>query len=241
MKINEIDLKKAYATYVQGKKPSSRKSCPSIEMMRDSFGARFSRKKKTEIVAHMTNCSSCVREFTLLANLSKPDRRLETEARKLGESIRDCRETRVRGQSEKMHSFPFFASSFWKYAAVLTMLVIAGSSLFLITRNPLGFGERGSGFAVLDVVGPGASTFLSKSPLFKWKEIPEYEYYVLELLDESLAPVWKSSRISKGQYTIPDIIWLQLRKKENYFWTVSAYQADKKRAESKLHHFSLGE
>jgi len=241
MKINEIDLKKAYAAYVQGKKPSSRKSCPSIEMMRDSFGARFSRKKKMEIVAHITNCSSCAREFILLAQLSRPDRDLETEARKLGESIKDCQGIQVRGHSEKRPFFPSFASSFWKYATVLAMLIIAGSAIILITRNPQGFGERGSGLALLDVIGPSTSMLFHKSPLFEWKEIPEYEYYILELSDESLAPIWKSGRISRGQYTIPDNIWLRLRKNGNYYWMVSAYQEDKKKAESKLHHFFIAD
>ena len=128
----------------------------------------------------------------------------------------------------------------WQYACVLIGLGLAFTSFFvLVQRKELSEVHRTSGTNIL-TLSPEIDRTLSGPIAFRWLEYPDAEYYVLELFDEALLPVWVSERIRGAQINIPPDVRSRLEFGQPYFWMVTAYAQETMLGESRLARFIIG-
>ena len=111
----------------------------------------------------------------------------------------------------------------WQYASVLIGLGLAFTSfIVLVQRKELSEIRRTSGGGIL-TLAPEIDQALSGPIVFRWLADPDAEYYVLELFDKALLPVWVSERIHGTQMNIPPEVRSRLEYGQAYFWMISAY------------------
>ena len=72
---------------------------------------------------------------------------------------------------------------------------------------------------------------------FRWVEIKDSDYYIVELYDETLLPIWRSEKIFNNEIDLPKQILDRLVKNKKYFWMLTAYFPDGKKIESRLEYF----
>jgi hypothetical protein len=75
--------------------------------------------------------------------------------------------------------------------------------------------------------------------IFRWEEIPQVDYCILEIFDDSLLPYWKSPRISGTSYQVPAVIDAKMPKNKKYFWVLTAFLKNGTKVESSLEEFRL--
>src|SRR4030065_2845828 len=71
MKIEYDDLKKLYQGFISSKIPGNRNKCPSPMALFNSFKSSTSLRNKKKIIAHITDCSFCRKEFELFLELQR--------------------------------------------------------------------------------------------------------------------------------------------------------------------------
>ncbi|UCC40681.1 MAG: hypothetical protein JSV96_04340, partial [Candidatus Aminicenantes bacterium] len=98
---------------------------------------------------------------------------------------------------------------------------------------------RGTNSKQIHLIEPINKKCSKSSLIFKWNFVKNSEYYVLELFDDTLYPVWKSQKIFKAQATLPLEISNRLKKDKAYFWMVIAFLNHGKKIESRLEKFTL--
>jgi hypothetical protein len=77
------------------------------------------------------------------------------------------------------------------------------------------------------------------SLIFRWKNVERSEYYVLELFDKTLAPIWESEKIETNELALPGEIAESLAVNETYFWMVSASLPGGEKISSRLEEFII--
>jgi hypothetical protein len=81
-----------------------------------------------------------------------------------------------------------------------------------------------------------------KSPeklTFRWQEFLSSKYYILELFDETLLPIWASPPIYDIQVQLPSEIYPKIKAGSSYFWMITAYSGEAKTGESRLARFAV--
>jgi hypothetical protein len=86
---------------------------------------------------------------------------------------------------------------------------------------------------------PTSGQVLSAPFVFRWQADSSSEYYVIELFDEALLPVWTSEEIPEIQISIPPGVYAGLQPGKPYFWMVTSFSRDSERKESELARFSI--
>ena len=125
----------------------------------------------------------------------------------------------------------------WRYAYFLFGLVLIISAYYLIIqKKDLTEVKRASEHIILLTAPTRVHAF--PSPLiFRWQEESVSQYYILELLDNSLLPVWTSQKILDVQTQLPDEILSRLQSGNYYFWMITAFSSTQKISESELKRF----
>lgn len=242
MKISINDFQLAYIASLSNKIPNSRKNCPSLKKLKASFSPKTSEKQKTNIIDHVTNCYFCVQEFQLifyilryekklnkeLISLSPPKNEIHGIKRIIKKSVSKLTKTQKKIQ-------PFFN---WKYAYLLfgtTILILA----LTLLKNANNGGYRNVDFKRIDLVEPLNEKHSKSSLLFKWNECKESNYYVLDLFDETLLPIWRSKKIFNEYISLPKEMVECLEKNKNYYWMITAFLPGGKKVESNIEGFKL--
>jgi len=249
MEIDDKDLQRSYREYVMGKIPSTRKNCPSTKEIINFFKTKLSEKHKTEIVDHITNCSYCLKEFDFILQTLRYEETLCKEVRNyiLSKTEKDASTKKLRKKTFsfirkiKNTLYPHFS---WRYALlflgaiiiILSFVVLLDKYYFKQLRTPE---DRGKGILSINLIEPTKGVYSRSELIFKWNEIKDSDYYLLELFDEALLPLWKSQKIFKSQFTLPSEILEKLIKNKSYFWMVTVCFRDGKQLESNIEKFSL--
>ena len=125
----------------------------------------------------------------------------------------------------------------WRYAYFLFGLVLILSAYYLnVQQNSLIYAKRTSEQRILLITPARVHTF-PKPLIFRWQEESVSQYYILELLDNSLLPVWTSQKILDVQTQLPDEILSRLQSGNYYFWMITAFSSTQKISESELKRF----
>ena len=81
---------------------------------------------------------------------------------------------------------------------------------------------------------------ISRSPAaFRWTPVAHAEDYFLELIDDTLQPVFSSSTYLVSEHIIPLEVRAQIIRGRNYVWSVKAFDADGNILLSESGHFRL--
>ncbi len=216
MKIDS--LRELFQGHADSRRTPCRRNCPSFAAIAGSFEPAASQRDKKRIIDHISGCSDCQEEFMLLLELQKKE----------GDRHPGIVKDRV-----------FAHPLLWRYACTLIGLGLALTSFFmLIQKEKLSDVQRTSERGIL-MISPKIDHFVSSPLVFRWLGDKKAEYYILELFDEALLPVWTSDTIRDIQMHLPSEVNSKLRPGKSYFWMITAYSQDSKINESKLARFTI--
>ena len=242
MKIKHKDLQKLYKDFVMENIPESRKDCPPSKEIINFFRAKLSEKQKTKIVDHITHCNYCAQEFEFILQTLRYEGKLSEEIGNLIRSKNDKTALKTKDKKIPLNSGKkqklFTPVLSWKYALLpfAVLLIIFALIFFPRSENEE---YRGVNHIRIQLVEPIDGKY-SKSQLeFRWNELKDSDYYILELFDETLLPVWKSNRISKNRVIPPAELVKKLSINKTYLWMVTAFFPDGRRVESDIEEFIL--
>jgi len=230
MKSENDDLRAIYRAYAASHRPLSRKRCPSIRAIANSFDPGASKRKKRRIIDHLSACSYCREEFDLffrLQTISWDTRRASVGRPALG------------SPGEVPRAANPSILPLWRYAALVLGFGLIASILLLFFQTwELVEVQRTEGPGVV-LVSPVAAQAASKGLLFRWKEFPSAQHYVLELFDEALLRVWVSPPLHDRQVQLPDNMGWEIKPGSSYYWMVTAYSGQARIGESRLANFKI--
>jgi hypothetical protein len=242
MRIDSDDLKALYQAHVRSKTLSSLKDCPSPKKMMRLLRSKSSAKEATQIVDHISRCSSCFCEFEFLVDVLRKEKEFIREVEQLVQS----REARVGRKADcrtifglRMGWRPLLSRLSWRTAFFLAGFVLAGFlvSKLVLFRAPEKY--RTGTSAGFELIQPVAKRIPRSSLVFKWEEVEDSEYYILELFDQALTPIWKSGKINEKFAVLPEGLTRMLETDRSYFWMVTACKTTGEKITSRLEEFSL--
>ena len=228
MKIEYDDLKKLYQGYITSKIPGNRNKCPSPMALFNSFKSSTSLRNKKNIIGHITDCSFCREELELFLELQ----RYQTSSNTVNNAT-----SLAAFSTDKLETVNSVKRFMWRYACLLFGLALSISAYYLIVQiNDLTEGKRANEPKVL-LITPAHMHAFPKPLIFRWQEQSASQYYILELFDNSLLPVWTSQKILDVQIQLPDKVMSRLHSDNYYFWMITAFSSTHKISESELMRF----
>jgi hypothetical protein len=217
MKTDDDRLKELFRGYAASRKPLTRGGCPSPEAIARSFEPSASARKKRKIVDHVSGCPFCRDEFLMFLEIQKRD------------------PARPEASSPRPPGRPLL----WQIACVFLGLGLVTTSYFMFVHQKEISTMRQRLETGLVLLSPKVGQSLSGPLVFRWRGRQASEYYVLELFDDALLPVWASDRIRKPQVLLPVEIRSTLQPGRSYFWMVTAFSQGAKTDESPLGRFVI--
>jgi len=240
MKIKHNDLKKLYKAYIMDHIPQSRKDCPHPKEIINFFRLKLSENKKIKLIDHITTCCYCAQEFDFILQTLREQEKLNEEIANLlrSKNFKKELEKRLKRDVPKLAKLKriFFPVLSWKYILPFLMAAII-ISVFIIFQKPEEIGYRDEYIPQINLIEPINGKYIKFSSVFKWTEIKNSAYYILEIFDETLYPVWESDKILKNHLILPKEEAKKLIKNKSYFWMVTAFLSDGKKIESNLEEF----
>jgi len=243
MRIDTDRLKALYRDYVRQRTPASLDGCPAPERLLQLLRSRSSDGEVTELVDHISRCRFCFSEFGFVLDVLRQEKEFVRELEN-SRSI-DGKPGPRKGLRRRVYEWrlnwrllaPRFA---WHAALILVGVVLTG---FMITKfldlRP-GEAYRGPADGV-ELLEPLRGRVSGTDLVFRWKKTAAAEYYILELFDQTLAPVWKSDRITQESAALPRELGAALEVERSYFWEVMAYLRDGQTRSSRMERFTLKE
>lgn len=239
MIINDDDLKSIYKSYILTRTPLSRQACPSSEEISNIFIDSGLKAEKEKIIDHITNCSYCIKEFDVFLKISRQEQKLVEEINlflkdKGGPSPVPKKNNKV------MMKF----SLAWKLTLASLIVIIITGAIFLITNGPI-FNKktekRGDRPGQIRLLEPHPDHASETPLLFRWDEIAGRDYFIIEIFDESLSPLWKSAKIFETFYRLPPDVERQMHRGRSYFWMITVFFTNGLTRESHLEEFSIAD
>jgi hypothetical protein len=226
MKIDTAGLKLLFQAQVRQKQSGSRDDCPRPEKIVGLLRSEVSRKKAANIIDHISRCPGCAGELEFLLDVFRHE---ETFIQETKEWLDEQRIPVQRSYS------PRFS---WRTASVLagSVLIVLAVLTIVILRVPEKY--RAGSLAKIVLLQPVGEKMSRSSLVFRWQDVLGSEYYVLELFDEGLQPIWKSEKISQNRLIPPSDLLNRLLAKRPYFWMVTAFSGGEKTVSS-LEEFTL--
>ena len=220
MKIDTAGLKLLFRTQVKEKPPGLREDCPRPEKIVGLLRSEASRKKAAKIIDHISRCPDCAGELEFLLDVFRHEETF-------------IQETKEWLAGQKIPGWRSFSPRFsWRTASVLAasaLIVLAVlATVFLRVPEKYRAGSLGK-IVLLQPVGEKVSR---SSLVFRWQGIPRSEYYILELFDEDLKPIWKSEKIAQNRFAPPSGLLASLSIRKTYFWMVTAFSGGEKTVSS---------
>lgn len=250
MKIDTRDLRESYRAGIAGKTPDSRRACPSLSDIADLFDSKTSSRKKAKLMDHVVRCGACAEEFeswlalhrekeTLIQDLCAWASRHEGAGRESGIKDRRADYEKRTGRNPRAlleHIFrrPVLAGG----VAILAMAMMLG--LWLVLRSPRPPEYRASPPTGISLKQPPPGGIVDPAvTVFSWSPLTSVDYYILEIFDDSLAPVWKSPETGQTRLRLPPKVGRYLRPGPSYYWLVTAILRNAKRVESEIGSFRV--
>jgi hypothetical protein len=230
MKIQDDALKKLYQGYIASKVPLDRKECPTPKALFACFKPSTLKRKKRKVLAHITECSFCMEEFELLLQLQRYQP-------SLGDVMIDTPTTPI--CSAKRSHVRIGSRFFARQGYVLVGLALILFSLFLIHQQKERPEVQRAREAKIMPTSPIHTYILGNPLIFRWQGQSGTQYYLVELFDDTLMPLWTSQKIPDAQIQLPDELVRQFQFGKHYFWMITAFSGTEKIAESDLLSFSV--
>lgn len=242
MKIRLDELRERYVSCITDRTSVNRENCPSPEEINDCLRGSATKRKKNRLVEHITHCSFCLEEFQFVLEA----RRQETELKKGIERRYGLPSFRIRKSKEKNAEYfrlrrkilPFSVKKTRLTAAftAVVLLTVAGTLYFSLNRKQ---SFRTPGQQIIKPIHPINKKVIKTSLLFRWKKQEGIEYYIFELFDETLFPLWKSPKILKNSIQLPPPVADKLVPGSTCFWFVTGFSTQGQKTESPLTPFII--
>ena len=232
MKIEIDRLRTLLRGYTASKRPPDRRGCPSPRTMAGSFEASLSRRARKNIADHISECPFCQEEFMIFLEARRSEAGApEPEDQAISERPRRLPRERAGGSG---------LAAAWRFACVLIGLGLAISSFYIVIQHRHSSEVQRSNESEILLLFPRANQNITAPPVFRWRGSPTVDYYVLELFDEAMLPIWASEKIRGIQVPLPRDVFSSLRPGKSYYWMVTGFSPDLRTEESGLSPFSCG-
>jgi len=230
MKIDHEALRKLYDAYLSDNTAQSRKDCPSPDAISSIFQSSTSESKRNEILAHVLDCSHCAKDFQLILSVLR-------EKREFINNIKDILKSTEKSRKEEDGFKSLFYRFSWKYAFILLSVLICVVVLILNIPNKITF--RGTNNEAIELISPLDVYHSKSSLLFAWEMVENADYFILEIFNDSLYPVWESEKTTVNQMYLPSDVQAKFISNKTYYWLVTAYFPNDRILESHLQKFVL--
>lgn len=226
MKSSNNDLRELFQAYIGSKSKGVGTVCPTLEALTSSFELGEPARKKKKIIDHLSDCPTCREEFRLYFDLQK----FPLEEHLFGASP-------MSGCPHGARRHP--AIPLLKYAAIVVGACLITSAVILFLNDAKISETERAGAAEIVLVSPLSSIAGPEELVFRWEAYSRADYFIVELFDEDLLPVWDSQHVDGIQVRVPSEQQLDMRHGTVYFWMVTAYSEGIKIAESRLARFKI--
>lgn len=235
MKIKLQELPKIFQSHIAESTQMNRKNCPSPKILSECLQGHASKKSKSNVIEHITHCKFCLEEFQFILQIRREKRKLIQKVSHLfGHS------KKIRTEREKVY-FPFLQKTGkWAFFAAGAVLILAaGLTLYLFINGGLEQNFRGTEKYHINLIKPTHNKITKAPIVFHWKKMENAEYYILELFDNTLFPIWKSPEISKNKGLLPNDIMESLSAEKSYYWFITGFFPGEVKIESSLEQFQI--
>lgn len=231
MKISHNNLTRLYRSYLEDKIPISRAKCPSPQDITAFLRGECSKNRRNQIIDHIFQCAYCHQEFEFALLTIREEGKFMHELSTL------IYEKRHRKKKNSLGLFSFRFS--WLYSLIFIAAVVL---ITLLVKNVSEEHKyRGNESSSIALITPNSKTKLDKNLKFEWQHFQNTDYYILEIFDETLYPIWKSDKIVLNQILLSKTIRDRLLKQKTYYWMVTAFLSDGKIIESPLQDFMISD
>ncbi|MCJ7582920.1 MAG: hypothetical protein MUP98_20580 [Candidatus Aminicenantes bacterium] len=234
MKIDQMEIAKIIK--IPSLEPFSKTkiSCPSPKKLIALLRLELSEQKRRNVIDHLEGCSTCVQEIKFINEILTAEKNFDKETSHI---IAQKNQTSLKKRIFVKFPFQKLACSSKSVAAVLTIIILSASMIFLFKTNKPAV-ERSS-ILQLEHISPNDKSLSLSELIFQWEKIPDFDYYTVEIFDDSLNLVWRSERIIENKI-IPTTELKELLKKDTtYSWMVTSFLKNGKQIESPLAKFNL--
>jgi len=231
MKISHRDLKELYRDYLEDKPPVSRAKCPSPQDITACLRGERSKNRRNRIIDHIFQCAYCHEEFEFALEIIR-------EEEKFIHDLSTIIKENNHGKKNKFFQlYPFRPAWIYGFIFIIGVVLI---SLFVhnISEERK---YRGAEPQSVTLITPNKKTILKTQLEFEWKHVQNSDYFILEIFDESLYPIWKSDKITINHTLLSDEITNRLLIQKTYYWMVTAFLSDGKTIESRLQDFVISD
>jgi hypothetical protein len=230
MKIDHEEIKKLYKAYLAEKTPQKKKDCPSPESIFSLFQPSTSDSKRNEILTHVLKCNHCTKDLQFILSTHR-------EEKKFTHDIEEVLESAKESNKKDNGSKSFFFSLSWKYAYFLIGAMII--AVLIVLNIPTEHVYRGTNHQSIRLISPLNKHHSKSDLLFKWEMVKNADYFILEIFNDSLYPIWKSEKTTINRINLPSDALEKLSPNKEYYWVVTAYIANDRIVESQLQKFGL--
>jgi hypothetical protein len=231
MKISCKVLKDLYRDYLEDQQPVSRSECPSPQDITTSIRGKSSKKRTDQLIDHIFQCPYCLEEFQFALETIREEKNFINAL----STIIQKKELRKKNRTDQI--FPLRLS--WLYSLILIIGVIIIT--FLVKNISEESKYRGGDAHSIMLVKPKTNTPPEKQLKFEWRYVQNSDYYILEIFDEALYPIWKSDKITANHIVLSETIMNTLKKQKTHYWMVTAFRSDGKTIESRLQDFTISD
>ena len=233
MKIDNEALKYYYKSFLEEISPPTRVNCPSPELLLKSLRFRISKRKNRKIIKHLFSCVHCSREFEFMIETIKKEKETDQEIGQLFLQSPDEKKPSKRNNSVPVSSIPKKLS----YLTTGIVIIVLFSIFMLKTQKVPQF--RRTRASPLQIVFPNEIKLQLPQLYFKWDTGQKSDYYIIEIFDETLLPIWRSDKLTISPFYPTEDLLVRLEYEKTYFWMVTSYGKNKKISESRLVDFFL--
>ncbi len=231
-KSGNLDLKRLYKKFLEGKVCQSHSACPPPEWLVKFFRFKLSRGKKRRLIDHISQCPHCSQEFKFMLEIFRQEKIFIKD-------IENILHPRTPGKKLAPSREKMFALRPIRASALLSLLAlaVAAAALFFLLKFPRDQFYRESRLSAITLIGPVGGDFFSSDQRFKWSIVSDFNYCILEIFDETLLPMWKTEKIYGNQWDPPYELTVLLKKDKLYFWMVTVFLPQGGQMESRLEDF----
>ena len=211
-----------------------RKTCPSPKKLTAFLRVELSDRKRNKVIDHLSYCSTCAQEIKFINEILMAEKNFNKEAAQIVKRRNSA--SRKKGLFNKF-PLPKLSWSSMSFAALLAIIILSTSMFFLLkTNNPAV--ERDT-ILQLNHISPNDVSLSLSELIFQWENIPDSDYYTIEVFDDSLDFVWRSERITENKVIPSAELKGLLKQNFTYYWMVTSFLKNGKLVESDLAKFSL--
>ena len=223
-------LRYLFQRYISKKASLNRSNCPSPHSIFRSYNFFVPRWRKKRIVDHISNCRNCASEFSLFLEI----RRFEYFLFR----------TEEKSFPRKFSWLGFINIQNHIFFSLRIVFILAGLAFIIYSISDIALKKdsadllRSKGTNIV-LIYPTHTHTLPKPLVFSWQKQNRAQYYIIDVYDDVLLPVWTSSKIYSTRFQLPEFFITHLNIGNSYYWMVTAFSNSEQIKESRLTRFKV--